>query len=163
MQAINDLGQSRRCFTSRPGTLRVHKRPNGRYMRDTSPCDRGRCKSRVVSSPVPTVAIGDIKGRHAPGPAVKPETARSTAANAPNVRGAKATGETTMFPRMIKMIVRIVTTRIVTHPLAVVMNVRRFGVALAIGSPVVLGRSLRMGIASGCGAGPCGGTKPPPT
>jgi hypothetical protein len=45
---------------------------------------------------------------------------------------AKATWETTVFPRMILMIAGIVAARIVADPSVVVMDVRNFGVVGAI-------------------------------
>lgn len=84
----------------------------------------------LVGIPKPAVAIGDIKIRDAPSPAVKPETAWSATANAPNVVAPnEITGETTVLKRMVKVEVRIIAPGIVANPLAVVMYVGRFWMA----------------------------------
>ena len=41
--------------------------------------------------------------------------------------------ETAVLPRMVEMIIGIAATGVMTHPLAVVVNVRSFRVALLIG------------------------------
>ena len=84
----------------------------------------------LVGIPEPTVAIADVKRSHAPKPSVETETSGTATAETPNVAAANAAIEVAVLPGMVEMIVGIFATRVVTHPLAVVVNVRSFRMAL---------------------------------
>ena len=61
---------------------------------------------------------------------------------------AKAAGKVSMPPRMIKMKVDVIASIVVTHPFAVAVDVRRFGMTFPIAEGCLrrrLVRSARMG------------------
>ncbi len=87
----------------------------------------------LVGIPQPTVAIANIKGSNAPEPTVETETRGTAASETPNMAATNAAIETTVLPGMVEMIIGIVATGIMTHPLAIVVNVRSFRMALFVG------------------------------
>ena len=87
----------------------------------------------LVAVPEPTVAEADVIGSDAEIEATEPEAGRTAAGEMPDMAAAKAAGEMAMLPRMIEMIVRIVGAGVMANPLAVVVYVRRFGMARLIG------------------------------
>jgi hypothetical protein len=63
----------------------------------------------------------------------------------PDVAAAEAAGEVTVFPRMIKVVVRIVATGVVADPLAIGVDVRSVGMAGFVGEVRSCLRGRRMG------------------
>jgi hypothetical protein len=86
-----------------------------------------------IRIPEPAAAKGDIEGRNTPSPAIEPEAAWTATAQMPDMTSSNAAGEATVLPRMIEMIIGVVTSCVMTNPLTVVVNVRRFRVAFAVG------------------------------
>jgi hypothetical protein len=87
----------------------------------------------LVGIPYPSVAIAYIKRRYAPKPSVKPEPPWTASAQMPNVAATNSAIEATVLPGMVEMIIGVRTTGVMTHPLAAIVNVRRFGVTLSVG------------------------------
>jgi hypothetical protein len=85
-----------------------------------------------VTVPKPIRGVIVIVGRYAEVPIIEPEAIATSSTEAVLMATAKATWETTVFPRMILMIAGIVAARIVADPSVVVMDVRNFGVVGAI-------------------------------
>ena len=83
----------------------------------------------LVAVPVPVVAIGEIKRGNAEVEAAKPEAAGAASADAPDVAAAEAAGEAAMLPGMIEVEAGVVASSVVSNPLAVVVDVRSFGMA----------------------------------
>src|SRR6202046_3309130 len=96
----------------------------------------------VIAAPIPAVHETDVVRRHAAEEATEPETSGPAAGQVPDVRGAEAASEVSVFPRMVEVIVRIVGTGVVSDPFAFI-HVRRVGVAGFIGEIAVLFRSMR--------------------
>ena len=109
----------------------------------------------VIAGPIPVGNIAQIKGSDAEVEAAKPETARIAAHDAPPVCRSEAAFEVAMLPGMIEVEPGIIASLIVADPLAVVMDVRRFGMAFAV-TKGLLGRILMWRLARagvrGCGA-----------
>jgi len=95
----------------------------------------------LVVGPIPIVAIGVIHRSDAEVEATEPEARSVTASNVPNVAAAEAAAETAMLPGMIEMVVGIIAAGVVADPLAIVVNVRGFGMALFVGIVAGLFRS----------------------
>ena len=86
----------------------------------------------VVGVPVPVIDESKIKGSDAEVEAAKPETAWATASDAPDMSAAEATVEVAMLPGMVEVEAGIFASGLVSHPLAVVVNMWRFGMAFAV-------------------------------
>ena len=80
-----------------------------------------------VGSQSHVIGVGKIVGRNAPVKIVKPETVWASSRQPINMIAAYAAVETTVLPRMIDMVVRVIGTGIMSDPLVISMNVRRFG------------------------------------
>ncbi len=74
----------------------------------------------VVTVPIPSIAIGDVRSGHREKEVPKVEAIRSAPCQVPNVAGAETAIEMAMFPRMIQVKTGIVFTAVVTHPLVTV-------------------------------------------
>jgi hypothetical protein len=83
----------------------------------------------LVAAPVPPGAVAYVKGSNTPEEAVEAEAVGSAAVEMPDVAATDAAGEMAVLPGVIEMVVGVVFTGVVTDPLAVVMNVGRFGMA----------------------------------
>src|SRR5579872_5113680 len=70
-----------------------------------------------IRVPHPTVAICNIEWRYAPVPVVEPEPARAAPRQMPHVLRSEPACKMAMLPWMVEMIVRIVASRIMTHPM----------------------------------------------
>src|SRR5215472_10826781 len=86
----------------------------------------------VVAVPVPIAHIGNIHRCDAEVESPEPEAAGAASDQAPAMGMADAPGEAAVFPGMVEVKAGIVAAGIVADPLAVVMDVRRFGMALLI-------------------------------
>ena len=82
-----------------------------------------------ITIPQPTIREIVIVGRDAEVEASEPEAFAVSSAKMEHVAAAKAAGEAAVFPGMIDVIVGVVATRIVAHPLVVVVYVRCLRVA----------------------------------
>jgi len=82
----------------------------------------------VVAVPKPFTAVTQVKRRDAEEKAAEPEAARTTSPKAPTVTSAETASEAAMIPGMIEVEAAIIAAEIVAHPLAVVVDVRGFGV-----------------------------------
>jgi hypothetical protein len=89
----------------------------------------------LIGSPIPVTGVSKVKRGYAEVEAAKPKAAGAPSLNAPLVAAAEAAGEAAMLEGMVYVIASIVSSGVVSHPLAVVVDVRRFGVArlVAIG------------------------------
>jgi len=98
----------------------------------------------VVGVPSPVIDVDNINRSNAEVEAAKPEAIRPATFNPPHVTGTEFTGKTTVLPRMIQVIARIVPAFIVPNPLIItIMDMGRLGVALpVIELAVVRGRLL---------------------
>ncbi len=104
----------------------------------------------LVAAPVPPGAVAYVKGSNTPEEAVEAEAVGAAAVEMPDVAATDAAGEMAVLPGVIEMVVGVVFTGVVTDPLAVVMNVGRFGMARFIGAVLFLWR--RLGFLVGCGS-----------
>ncbi len=76
--------------------------------------------------------VVQIKRRDAEVEATKPEAAGPAATDTPDMAPAEAAGEAAMFPRVIEVEAGIIASGVVSNPLAVVVDVRGFGMSLAV-------------------------------
>jgi hypothetical protein len=82
----------------------------------------------LVGIPEPVIAIAEIVRGDVKIEPAEPETARASSANPPNVAATEAAGEPSMFKWMTHVIVGVVASRVVAHPLIVLdINVRSIG------------------------------------
>ena len=86
----------------------------------------------VIAVPVPIAHIGNIHRCDAEVESPEPEAAGAASDQAPAMGMADAAGEAAVFPGMVEVKAGIVAAGIVADPLTVVMDVRRFGMALLI-------------------------------
>jgi hypothetical protein len=100
----------------------------------------------IVAVPQPVVRVGEVKRGDAEVVAAKPETAGIASLNAPAVSTAKAAIEAAMFPGVIDVETDVIAPAFVSHPFAVVVNVRGLGVAfaVAIGAPRIVAMIFTM-------------------
>ena len=82
-----------------------------------------------IAVPIPVTAIADVVGRHAEEESTKPKAFRASSTQMPNMSAADLTRKVSVLPRMIEMVVSIVTARIVTDPLVIRVHVRCLGMA----------------------------------
>lgn len=87
-------------------------------------------EDHVVTEPVPSAHVADIKGRDPEVEAVKEEAIRTSAAQTVDVLRTEAAGEVTMFPGVIEVIVRIASG--MANPAAVVMDVGSLRVTIHV-------------------------------
>ena len=92
----------------------------------------------VVCIPEPSTAIGEVKLCNAESPIIEPEAAGTATTKTPYVAASETARETTMFKRTIQMEAWIVAALIVTNPLAIAVDVGRFGMVLAVRQMAVL-------------------------
>ena len=94
----------------------------------------------VVAVPVPAVAVRKVKRGHAKVVAAKPESTRIATLDAPAMSSTEAALEAAVFPRVVAVETFVVASPVVSDPFAVAVNVRSFGVvvAVAIRAPVVI-------------------------
>ena len=78
--------------------------------------------NNFITAPVPAVAVTSIIGSDAEEESAKAEPVRSAAVQMPRVAATNAAGKTAVFPRMMKMVVRVVSACIVAHPLAIIVH-----------------------------------------
>jgi hypothetical protein len=78
----------------------------------------------IVTVPQPPIAIRIVPRRNTEIKSAEPETRRTSSLQSPDVIPAKSSGEVSVLPRMVEMIVRIIPPCIVPDSLAVGMNVR---------------------------------------
>jgi len=86
----------------------------------------------VVSVPVPVIDESQVKGGDAEVEATKPEAARASSCDAPGMSTAEAAVKVAMLPGMIEVEAGIVAPASVSDPFAVVVNVRRVGMAFPV-------------------------------
>jgi len=86
----------------------------------------------VVAVPEPVTTVVQIKRSDAKEEAAKPEAARTTSPEAPTVAAAEAAGEAAVLPGVIEVEAAIIAAEIVSHPLAVAVDVRGFGMTFAV-------------------------------
>ncbi len=76
----------------------------------------------LISAPVPPIAIAQIIRSHAKVESAKPETARTAAPIRHNMPRPKPSTKMPMLPGVVKMIVRVVTPRSMSNPMAIIMH-----------------------------------------
>jgi hypothetical protein len=86
----------------------------------------------LIRIPQPAVTITDIIRGYREVKASKPEPAGTAAAKTPYVSASEASGEPTVFPWMIQVIMNIAAPRIVANPNATVIYMRSVGMSCAI-------------------------------
>jgi len=87
----------------------------------------------VVAVPQPIAAVVIVVRRDAPEKAAEPETVPASSFEAINVVAANFAAETSVFPRAVKMVMRIAAAPVMTDPtITFSMNVGSFGVALLV-------------------------------
>jgi hypothetical protein len=92
-----------------------------------------RINHDVVPVPKPAVNIAQIIGGDAEKEAAKPEAVRAASLKPPYMMRAIGSGEASMLPGVIKMVVLIISALVVPHPLIVArMDVGRFGVTRVV-------------------------------
>lgn len=106
-------------------------------------------KHNLVTVPEPVVAVIVIGGSNAEIESVKPKPITSSATQVPDVATANSPGEMPVPPGMIEVIAGVSRTGIVTHPFAIVVNVRRIRMPGGIGVMMFL-RGGRMRRFVGC-------------
>jgi hypothetical protein len=92
----------------------------------------------VVAVPIPVIAVRKIKWGDTEIEAVKPEAAGIATLHAPPVCTAETPLEAAILPRVVDVEALVVAPAFVSHPFAVVVDVRSFGMILtvAIRTPV---------------------------
>ena len=85
-----------------------------------------------IRIPEPIRDVGKVLGSNAKVGASEPESVRATAFEAEDMTGSESQCKASMLPRTIHVIASIVTTHIVTNPLAVIMHVRGLWMSLEI-------------------------------
>ena len=93
----------------------------------------------LIAVPEPVGTQGQVEGCNAESPAVKPESTGTASANAPDVAASEAAGEVPVLPGMIEVEPRVVPSRVMPDPGAVVMDMWGLGMALVI---VKIGRRV---------------------
>jgi hypothetical protein len=90
----------------------------------------------LVAIPIPVPCVAEIERRNAELEAVKPKAVGTASANAPDMAASEAAGEASMFEGTVEVVASVIPPGVVSNPLAVVVNVRSFGVAglITIGS-----------------------------
>ena len=83
----------------------------------------------LVVIPVPVPCVAEIERSNAEVEAVKPKAVGTASANAPDVAASEAAGEASMFEGAVEVVASVIPPGVVSNPLAVVVNVRGFGVA----------------------------------
>jgi hypothetical protein len=84
----------------------------------------------LIRIPQPVAAEAKVVRRYAKVEAAKPESARSASRKAPNVAAANAAGKAAVFPRVVEMVMSIVATGVMPHPMvALRVDVRSVWVA----------------------------------
>jgi hypothetical protein len=83
----------------------------------------------LVTIPEPISAIAQVVGSDAEKEAAKPEAARTAAFKMEHMIGTKRTLKMPVLPRMVEAIVRVTTASLMSDPLAIVVNVGRFGMS----------------------------------
>lgn len=98
----------------------------------------------LVTIPVPAVYKLVVVGRHAKEKAIEAESFPVAAAQTPNMSLSESAGKTSMFPRLVNVIMNVASTCVVSDPLIVSMNVGCFWMAGLIAKGTV-GISLLLG------------------
>jgi len=97
----------------------------------------------LIAAPVPARDDVVIVRRDVPVEVVEPEAFPVPASKHELVLRSKAAGETSVRPRLIDVVVRIVSAAVMSHPLIVAgVDVREFGMALPVRCNMVLGRMI---------------------
>ena len=86
----------------------------------------------VIAVPEPVAAEADVVGSNGEIKAAEPEAAGAASGEVPDVATADATGEVSVRPRVIEVVVSVATAGVVADPFVVGMDVRGVGVTSAI-------------------------------
>jgi hypothetical protein len=86
----------------------------------------------VVAVPIPVISVGKVKRGDAEVEAAKPETAGIPTLDPPPMSATEATLKPAILPRVIQVEAVVIPSPIVTNPFAVVVDVRGFGMAVAV-------------------------------
>jgi len=86
----------------------------------------------IVAVPKPIAAIAKVIRGDCESEPSKEESAWTSASEVKNVMGPKAAGKVSVLPGMVKMIVYIAGTGVVTNPLTIWMDVRSVGVTVLV-------------------------------
>ena len=86
----------------------------------------------LIAVPKPAIAVVEIKWGDAEIESPEPEAARTASGETPDVSATETIGKVSVLPRMIEVEAGVVASLIVPDPFAIVMDVRGFGMALAI-------------------------------
>ena len=100
----------------------------------------------LIAIPVPVVAIIVIHRRDAKIKSAEPEPVPIPSRNPPHMSATESARKPSMLKRTIHAISRVIATRIMSHPLAIVMDVRSFGMSRFVIEPAVI--RLRLGARS---------------
>jgi hypothetical protein len=92
----------------------------------------------VVAVPEPVVAVADVVGSDAEVESAKPETIGSASGEPPDVTAAESAGEASVFPGMIKMVVRVVAASVMADPLSIGVDMGRVGMTGVVVEMAVL-------------------------
>src|ERR1019366_7147797 len=91
------------------------------------------------------VTEADVVGSHRKVETAEPEAAGTTACEVPDVAAPDTTGQATMLPRIIQMVMRVVPAGIMAHPLSTGMYVRSIGMSCLVVELAVFLRRRRSG------------------
>jgi hypothetical protein len=80
----------------------------------------------LIGIPQPAIHVSDIVRRDAEREPAEPKTTGSASTQMPNVSFADTAREMSMLPGMIQVVMCIVSASIMTHPLTIGVNMRRF-------------------------------------
>ncbi len=86
----------------------------------------------VIVAPIPIVAIGEIKWGNAEVVSAEPEAAGTASAEPPYEARTESALEVPVFPGMVEVIVDSGAVNVMPDPLAILVNVRSFGVAFLV-------------------------------
>ena len=98
----------------------------------------------VVRIPEPSVTETNVVGSYGEEETAEPETAGTTATEAPHMAAPETAGEATMLPGMIQMVMSVVAAGIMAYPLSATIHVRSIGVSFFfVEVAIFLGRMRR--------------------
>src|SRR5271166_5257126 len=107
----------------------------------------------VVTVPKPVGRIGQVECRNPKKERAECESIAVSAMNTLNMMGADVSGEVSVLPVMIEMVMGVIAAGVMPDPgIRVAVHVRRDGVARPVRCarwPMILGRSVRLGKAHG--------------
>jgi len=98
----------------------------------------------LIRIPQPLAAVPNVVGRHAEVEPPKPKTPRTASFKVPDMARTESASEVSMLPRVIEVVVRITTARVMSDPSAIAVDVRSIRVAWLIAKIAVFLSRIRI-------------------